>query len=59
MLQTLPELDRAAFVLRVEHELPYIEITRTLEISLSAAKVKVHRVRKKLIQERHREEGRL
>jgi RNA polymerase sigma-70 factor (ECF subfamily) len=59
MLQTLPELDRAAFVLRVEHELPYIEIARTLEISLSAAKVKVHRVRKKLMQDRHREEGRV
>jgi RNA polymerase sigma factor (sigma-70 family) len=58
-LQTLPEIDRAAFVLRVEYELPYIEIARALEISLSAAKVKVHRVRKKLMQDRHREEGRV
>ena len=48
-LQTLPEIDRTAFILRVQHELPYAEIARALEISLSAAKVKVHRVRKKLI----------
>jgi len=48
-LQTLPEIDRTAFILRVQHELPYVEIARSLEISLSAAKVKVHRVRKKLI----------
>jgi len=48
-LQSLPEIDRAAFVLRVEHGLPYAEIARVLELSLSAAKVKVHRVRKKLL----------
>ena len=49
VLQTLPEVDRTAFILRVQHELPYAEIARVLELSLSAAKVKVHRVRKKLI----------
>jgi RNA polymerase sigma factor (sigma-70 family) len=48
-LQKLPEVDRAAFVLRVQHELPYAEIARVLGISLAAAKVKVHRVRKKLL----------
>jgi RNA polymerase sigma-70 factor (ECF subfamily) len=48
-LQTLPEIDRAAFVLRVQHELPYAEIARSLDISIAAAKVKVHRIRKKLI----------
>jgi RNA polymerase sigma-70 factor (ECF subfamily) len=48
-LQSLPEVDRAAFVLRVQHELPYAEIARVLGLSLSAAKVKVHRVRKKLL----------
>ena len=48
-LQTLPEIDRAAFVLRVQHELSYAEIARVLELSLSATKVKVHRVRKKLL----------
>jgi len=49
VLQTLPEIDRTAFVLRVQHELPYAEIARVLEISLAAAKVKVHRVRKKIL----------
>lgn len=49
VLQTLPEIDRTAFVLRVEHDLPYAEIARVLKLSLSAVKVKVHRVRKKLI----------
>ncbi len=48
-LQTLPEIERAAFVLRVQHELPYAEIARVLELSLTATKVKVYRVRKKLI----------
>jgi len=48
-LQTLPEIDRAAFILRIQHELPYAEIARVLELSLSTAKVKVHRVRKKLL----------
>ncbi len=49
VLQTLPEIDRTAFVLRVQHELPYDEIARVLELSLTATKVKVYRVRKKLI----------
>lgn len=47
-LQTLPECDRAAFILRVQHNTPYKEVARVLKISESAAKVKVHRVRKKL-----------
>jgi len=49
ILQQLPEVDRAAFVLRVQHELPYLEIARVLQISHASAKVKVHRVRKKLL----------
>ena len=48
VLQKLPELDRAVFVLRVQHELPYAEIARVTGLSLSAAKVKVHRARLKL-----------
>ena len=48
-LQTLPEIERAAFVLRVEHQLPCAEIARVLGLSLAAAKVKIHRVRKKLL----------
>ena len=49
ILKTIPEIDRAAFVMRVQHELPYAEIARALEISLTNAEVKVHRVRKKLL----------
>ena len=49
VLQTLPEIDRAAFVLRVQHELPYDEISRVLELTITTTKVKVYRVRKKLI----------
>lgn len=49
LLQALPEIDRAAFVLRVQHEMPYAEIARVLDLSLSSAKVKVHRVRKRLL----------
>lgn len=44
-LQDLPEIDRAALILRVQHELPYAEIARVLGISLASAKVKVHRAR--------------
>ncbi len=50
-LQSLPECDRTAFVLRVEHELSYGEIARVLEVSEVSARVKVHRTRKKLILE--------
>ena len=56
-LQRLPERDRAAFVLRVQHDLPYAEIARVLQISLASAKVIVHRVRKKLLIARIRREG--
>jgi RNA polymerase sigma-70 factor (ECF subfamily) len=49
VLQTVPEVDRTAFILRVQQELPYTEIARVLELSLSAVKVKVHRVRRKLV----------
>ncbi len=49
ILQTIPEIDRAAFIMRVQHELPYAEIARALGLSLTATKVKVHRVRKKLL----------
>lgn len=44
-LQKLPEIDRAALVLRASEELPYEEIARMLNISLASAKVKVHRAR--------------
>jgi RNA polymerase sigma-70 factor (ECF subfamily) len=44
-LQKLPEIDRAALLLRTMQELPYEEIARMLGISLASAKVKVHRAR--------------
>jgi RNA polymerase sigma-70 factor, ECF subfamily len=47
-LQTLPDVDRAALILRLQDEFCYEDIASTLEISLSAAKVKVHRARLKL-----------
>lgn len=47
-VQTLPEVDRTAFLLRIQHEMPYDEIARVLEIPLTTAKVKVHRARLKL-----------
>ena len=44
-LRDLPEGERAALLLRVDHELPYEEIAATLGISVGAAKVRVHRAR--------------
>jgi len=49
ILLTLPEIDRAAFVLRVQHALPYSEVARVLQLSVGAAKVKVHRARLRLL----------
>jgi RNA polymerase sigma-70 factor, ECF subfamily len=44
-LQRLPEVDRAALLLRALEEMPYEEIARALGVSLTSAKVKVHRAR--------------
>jgi len=44
----LPEVDRSALLLRVVEGLPYEEIAAILEISIAAAKVKVHRARLRL-----------
>jgi RNA polymerase sigma-70 factor (ECF subfamily) len=44
-LQRLPEIDRAALLMRAVHELPYEEIARALGLSLAAVKVKIHRAR--------------
>lgn len=44
-LDRLPEGTRAAFLLRVDHDLPYTEIASALGISVAAAKVRVHRAR--------------
>jgi len=49
-LKILPEIDRAALVLRAFDALSYEEIARILQLSVSAVKVKIHRARLKLLQ---------
>ncbi|MGB9336452.1 MAG: RNA polymerase sigma factor [Candidatus Acidiferrales bacterium] len=44
-LQKLPEIARAALLMRAYHETPYEEIAAALGISLAAVKVKIHRAR--------------
>jgi RNA polymerase sigma-70 factor (ECF subfamily) len=44
-LQRLPEIDRAALLMRAEDEMPYDEIARALGISLASVKVRIHRAR--------------
>jgi RNA polymerase sigma-70 factor, ECF subfamily len=53
-LQMLPESDRAALAMRAFGELSYDEIARSLGISLAATKVKIHRARRALIEQRKR-----
>jgi len=47
-LQTLPEVDRAAVLLRAEEGLSYDEIGSLLGLTTIAARVKVHRARTRL-----------
>lgn len=47
-LQYLPEVDRAALLMRTQDEMSYEEIAAALRISVAAAKVKIHRARLKL-----------
>jgi RNA polymerase sigma-70 factor (ECF subfamily) len=47
-LQHLPEVDRAALLMRAQDAIPYEEIAASLGLSLPAAKVKVHRARLRL-----------
>ncbi len=47
-LRDVPEGERTALLLRVDHEMSYEEIASTLEISVGAAKVRVHRARVRL-----------
>lgn len=51
-LAQLPEVDRAALLMRADDELSYEEIAAALRISVSAAKVKVHRARLRLAEAR-------
>ena len=48
-LMRLPEVDRAALVLRAVAEMSYDEIAETLGISLASVKVKIHRARRALL----------
>lgn len=45
----LPESERAALLLRVDHDLSYEEIASALGITVAAAKVRVHRARLRLV----------
>jgi RNA polymerase sigma-70 factor (ECF subfamily) len=47
-LALLPEIDRAAVLMRADDGLPYEDIAAALGISVTSAKVKVHRARLKL-----------
>lgn len=57
-LQTLAEPDRAAVLMRATDQMPYEDIAAALGISVGAAKVKVHRARRRLAERRlAREKG--
>ncbi|SRR6266516_1400053 len=47
-LLMLPEIDRAALLMRTQHEMSYEEIAASLNISLAAVKVRIHRAKLKL-----------
>jgi len=47
-LRSLPEGERAALLLRIDHELSYEDIASALGTSVGAAKVRVHRARIRL-----------
>jgi RNA polymerase sigma-70 factor, ECF subfamily len=47
-LRALPEVDRAALLMRAQNEMSYEEIAQALRLTLSAVKVKIHRARLKL-----------
>jgi RNA polymerase sigma-70 factor, ECF subfamily len=49
VMQELPEVDRAALLMRAQDELSYEEISRALGLSVAAVKVKIHRARLKLM----------
>ncbi len=51
-LRQLPEVDRAALLMRVQEEMSYEEIADALDLNLTTVKVKVHRARLKLMRVR-------
>ncbi|MGH9734287.1 MAG: RNA polymerase sigma factor [Candidatus Acidiferrales bacterium] len=52
-LQELPEIDRAALLMRALDDMPYEEIADALQITVTTAKVKLHRARVKLMEVRN------
>ena len=52
-LQKLPEIDRAALLMRALDEMPYEEIAAALNITVAAVRVKVHRARARLMAARN------
>ncbi len=48
LLKNLPEIERAALLMRTQDGMAYEEIAQVLKISIANAKVKVHRARLKL-----------
>ena len=55
LLQEIPEVDRAALLMRAQQGMSYEDIARALGISLAAVKVKIHRARLRLAEARARE----
>ena len=49
-LQRLPDVDRAALMLRAQDGLSYAEIAAALDLTVTAARVKVHRARMRLLE---------
>jgi RNA polymerase sigma-70 factor (ECF subfamily) len=56
-LAALPEGERSALLLRVDHELPYDEIAAALGITVGAARVRVHRARLRLAHDHYQRGG--
>ena len=52
-LREIPEVDRAALLMRVDEGLPYEEIAAALALPVATVKVKVHRARLRLAQIRN------
>jgi RNA polymerase sigma-70 factor (ECF subfamily) len=48
-MQELPEVDRAALLMRAQEGMSYEEIAHALDLSLAAVKVKIHRARQRLM----------
>ena len=56
-LLTLPDVDRAALLMRTQHDMSYAEIAASLNISVATAKVRVHRATLKLARRWSEEES--